>query len=37
MEGDCLLERYNVSELTKRIGDADLLEAKMRAEFMVSK
>ncbi|XP_063399136.1 uncharacterized protein LOC134683753 isoform X2 [Mytilus trossulus] len=34
MEGDCLLEKYNVSELTKRIGDADLLEAKMRAEFM---
>lgn len=37
MEGDCLLERYNASELTKRIGDADSLKANMRAEFMVSK
>lgn len=35
-EGGVLLERYNVSELTKRIGDADLLKAKMREELMVS-
>ncbi|CAG2238633.1 unnamed protein product [Mytilus edulis] len=36
LEDHFLLERYKVSGLTKRIGDADLQKAKMREEFMVS-
>ncbi|XP_071123084.1 uncharacterized protein [Mytilus edulis] len=34
LEDHFLLERYKVSGLTKRIGDADLQKAKMREEFM---
>ncbi|CAC5404707.1 PTPRA [Mytilus coruscus] len=34
MEEDFLLEKYNVFELTRRLSDADLLKARIRAEFM---
>ncbi|CAG2195849.1 HMCN [Mytilus edulis] len=34
MEGDCLLKKYNVIELTNRLNNAESLEARIRAEFM---
>lgn len=36
MEGDCLLKKYNVIELTNRLNNAESLEARIRAEFIVS-
>lgn len=36
LEGDCLLEKYNVFELTKRLNDTESLKARIRAEFVVS-
>ncbi|VDI76588.1 Hypothetical predicted protein, partial [Mytilus galloprovincialis] len=34
MEGDCLLETYNVVELTKRLNDAESFKSRIRAEFL---